>query len=76
MIAENQPIAILCGGSHAMQATHICVQTGSSAYALICHNIECECMALHRLHQLQPLQKLRWKLHTPPTLCEDYTNAE
>jgi hypothetical protein len=47
-----------------------------SAYALICGNIECECMIPHRLHQLQVLQGLRQKLHTPADLPEDYAKAE
>jgi hypothetical protein len=76
MIATNQSISIVCGGSNAVQAKQVCFQSGCSAYALICGNVECQCMAPHKPHQFKLLQELLIKLHTPPTLSEEYIKTE
>jgi hypothetical protein len=76
MIPQNKPTSILYSKQHAIQPTYICISDGCSAYPFVCCNIECRCMTPHRHHQFRPLQEVQQKLHTPPTLPEQYVKAE
>jgi hypothetical protein len=76
MIFGNQSTVLLCGGSSPAKAILACLQSGCSAYAMVCGNGLCECMPSHQYHHMQRLDGLLEKLMTPPKLPKAYIKAE